>query len=339
MKFATLSDAIDYYRKLANENPDNPVIINTLGDLFVKSGDKKRALDEYKRAMKLLEEKASYQNALAIAKKILRYVGKDIETIIKISRLYTKIGEYDEAVRFVSILNPEELSEAQSEEVAGLVNFLLSSAGTPDVKLRLTKLYNALREKIGNLIDTGEDFSLGSEEEMYSEDVPPLLAETPLKIGDETIIDLSIPGETGDFSRESVDPDFLKTVIKKLSENKYVQFPVNYEMLDTLIKGGFYKEALWLLHNTSFEERNGFNWKKILVKCLVETESKEEIRNTIEDFETIEMDAESIYYIGRAYELIDNQEMALKYYLKTKTYFGNYRDVYKRIQNLRSGKV
>jgi len=131
----------------------------------------------------------------------------------------------------------------------------------------------------------------------------------------------------------------LKTVIKKLSENKYVQFPVNYEMLDTLIKGGFYKEALWLLHNTSFEERNGFNWKKILVKCLVETESKEEIRNTIEDFETIEMDAESIYYIGRAYELIDNQEMALKYYLKTKTYFGNYRDVYKRIQNLRSGKV
>jgi len=45
MKFATISDAIDYYRKLATENPDNPMILNTLGDLFVKSGDKKRALE------------------------------------------------------------------------------------------------------------------------------------------------------------------------------------------------------------------------------------------------------------------------------------------------------
>ncbi len=339
MKFATLSDAIDYYRKLASENPDNPMILNTLGDLFVKSGDKKMALQEYKRAIELLERGASYQNALAISKKILRYIGKDIETIIKISRLFTKIGEYGEAIRYISILNPDELSDAQTEEVAGLVNFLITSAENPEVKLRLTRLFNSLKERIGNGGETEEDFTIGYEGEIYSDDVPPLLAETHVKIGDETIIDLSIPGESEKFVSETTDPDFLKTILRKLSEDRYRPLSVNYDSLNALIKGGFFREALWLLHNSSLEERNGFDWEKVLIKCLVETESKEEIKNTIEDFEEVRLDPETIYYTGRAYELIGEYDKALKYYLKAKTYFGNFRDVERRIKNLRSGKL
>lgn len=336
MKFATISDAIDYYRKLATENPDNPMIFNTLGDLFVKSGDKKRALEEYKRAMELLEQGTSYQNALAIAKKILRYIGKDVEIIIKISRLFTKIGEYGEAIRYIFLLSPDDLSTHQMEKVMGLVNFLVSSADNAEVKLRLTKLYNVLREKIGNGGDRVEDFTIGYEEEGYNEDVPPLLVEDQVKIGDETIIDLSIPGE---FTSEKIDLDFLKFVLRNISVDKYIPFRVNYNSLNALIKGGFYREALWLLHNCNSEERNGFDWKKVLIKCLVETDSKEEIKNTIEDFKEVKLDTEGLYYLGRAYELIDERDKALKYYLKVKTYYGNFRDVEKRIQNLRSGKI
>ena len=335
MKFATINDAIDFYTKLAAENPENSVILNTLGDLYVKAGDRAKALNYYRQAMEILEKNTNYQNAIAIGKKILRYVGKNPETLVKIAKLYTKIGDYREAIRYVLLIEPEEVDLDHAEEVTGLIEFLISTIDNPEVKLKLSRISDAIKERLQATPEPAEEFDLLGFAES-AEDMPPLLEEATIKIGEDAIIDLSVPQETVERPTKKVEPEFLEGVLKNLSEDVY-QTSDNYnEQIKVLMDAGFYKEALWLLHNLPQDLRKNLPFDEMLLRCLVETNRVDEIKAMINDLSSGES-AESIYYTARAYELIKENEKALTFYYKLRSLYGDFKDVNERIQKLRSG--
>lgn len=335
MKFATINDAIDFYTRLAAENPENSVILNTLGDLYVKAGDRAKALTYYRQAMEILEKNTNYQNAIAIGKKILRYVGKDPEILLRIAKLFTKIGDYREAVRYVLLIEPEEVDLNYAEEVTGLIEFLISTIDNPDVKLKLSRISDGIKERLQATPEPVEQFDLLGFEGS-SEDMPPLLEETPIRIGEDTIIDLSVPQETVEKPTKKVEPEFLEEVLKKLSRGSY-QVNENYsDQINVLMDAGFYGEALWLLHNLPDDERKALPFAEMLLRCLVETNRVDELRAIITDLNGGES-PETIYYMGRAYELLKEDRKALEFYYKLRSLYGDFKDVNERIQKLRSG--
>lgn len=334
MKFATINDAIDFYTKLAAENPENSVILNTLGDLYVKAGNRAKALTYYRQAMEILEKNTNYHNAIAIGKKILRYVGKDPTILLKIAKLYTKIGDYREAIKYVLLIEPEEVDMEYANEITGLIEFLISTIDNPEVKLRLTKISDEIKERLQTPMEPEEQFDLLGFDESTDE-MPPLLEEASIRIGEDTIIDLSVPEKTVEKTAKRVEPEFLEEVLKKISLGLYLTNDNYTDQIEVLIKAGFFNEALWLLQNCSSKERASFSFDEMLLKCLVETKKVDELRSIINELE-IGDSAEAIYYRGRAYEILQEKEKSLEYYYKVKALYGDYRDVNDRIQKLRS---
>ncbi|GEM_PF-5197719 len=333
MKFATINDAIDFYRKLAVENPNNSTVLNTLGDLYVKTGDKKEALNYYKQAMEILEKNASYQNAIAIGKKILRYVSRDPETIFKLSKLYTKIGDYNEAVKYVSLLDPEKIDEAHYDEIIGLLNFLISSVDARDTKLKLTRLLDLFKEKLATLAGPVDEFDLLGFQSSETDDMPPLLEESTIKIGPDTIIDLSVPGEEVEHPPRKAEPEYMLQILQKVSKGSYITYDPDFEDVKNLVDSGLYRPAIWLIQN--MEKKMGKPWKELLLKCFVETGEVDGIYPLIDELDGVE-DPETLYYIARAHENIGNREKALFFFRKLFAYYGAYRDTKERIEKIRS---
>lgn len=334
MKFATINDAIDFYTKLATENPDNSVILNTLGDLYIKAGDRAKALNYYRQAMDIFEKNTNYQNAIAIGKKILRYVGRAPEILIKIARLYTKIGDYREAIKYVLLIEPDQVDLNHAEEITGLIEFLISTIDNPDVKLKLSRISDGIKERLQAAPEPDEQFDiLGFAEP--TDDMPPLLEEASIRIGEDTIIDLSVPQETVEKVTKRVEPEFLEEVLKKLSRGTYQSNDEYAEQIKVLMDAGLYKESLWLLQNLPPNDRKSLPFDEMLLICLVETRSVDDLKAIIDDLKVGES-PEVIYYKGRALELLRESKKALEFYFKLRSFYGDYKDVNERIQKLRS---
>ncbi len=335
MKFATINDAIDFYRKLAVENPNNSTVLNTLGDLYVKIGNRKEALKYYRQAMEILEKNASYQNAIAIGKKILRYVTKDQETIFKLSKLYTKIGDYAEAIKYVSLLDPDSIDESYYDEIIGLLNFLSSSVDSPDIKLKLTRLLDSFKEKAATLAGPLDEYDLIGFQAAETDDMPPLLEESTIKIGPDTIIDLSVPGEEIEAPPKKVEPGYFIQILEKISKDFYIPFEVEFEDIERLVNSGLYQPAIWFIQNMDAEKRKNHPWKELLLKCFVEAGENDGLYPLLNDLEGSE-NPETLYYIARAHENLGNRDRALETFRKLYTFFGEYRDTKDRIQKIRS---
>ena len=112
--------AIEEYKKVISENPNNASVYNMLGDLYVKIGAFDDALRSYTEAAKIYESQELYEYAIAILKKAKRVMPKDRYVYFKLADLYLKqemikeseevIREYVEKVRAGEIfVNKEQL--------------------------------------------------------------------------------------------------------------------------------------------------------------------------------------------------------------------------------------
>ncbi len=112
--------AIEEYKKVIAENPNDASIYNMLGDLYAKSGAVDEALKSYAEAARIYESQELYEYAIAILKKAKRVMPKDRYVYFKLADLYLKqemireseevIREYVEKVRAGEIfINKEQL--------------------------------------------------------------------------------------------------------------------------------------------------------------------------------------------------------------------------------------
>ncbi len=85
-------DAILEYLKLISGDEQDIPIRNIIGDLYIKTRQIDRAVDEFKKVSDYFEKKGVYTKSIAIYKRITRIAPEDIESLQKLADLYYQRG-------------------------------------------------------------------------------------------------------------------------------------------------------------------------------------------------------------------------------------------------------
>jgi tetratricopeptide (TPR) repeat protein len=85
-------DAILEYLKLISGDEQDIPIRNIIGDLYIKTRQVDRAVEEFKKVSDYFEEKGVYTKSIAIYKRITRILPEDIESLRKLADLYYQRG-------------------------------------------------------------------------------------------------------------------------------------------------------------------------------------------------------------------------------------------------------
>lgn len=97
IKAGKLREAAAEYEKLAESDPSDIGILNTIGDLYVRIGHESRAIEAYQRVAGEYEKRGLYSQALAIHKKVFRMKPDDPEIALNLADLYGRQGFVSDA--------------------------------------------------------------------------------------------------------------------------------------------------------------------------------------------------------------------------------------------------
>jgi tetratricopeptide (TPR) repeat protein len=79
--------AIAEYERLVQEDQSNPNVFNELGDLYLKVGDREKAIEAFEKAVRAYAKLGLYNNAVAVCKKILRFQPDRLQVIFQLGKL------------------------------------------------------------------------------------------------------------------------------------------------------------------------------------------------------------------------------------------------------------
>lgn len=96
-KKGKLKEAIAEYQEFLSENPQNLHVRSIVGDLYLKAGQKGKAVDEFKKMADFYEERGLFSQSLAIYKKINRLDPDHMDIAVKMADLYSNQGFISEA--------------------------------------------------------------------------------------------------------------------------------------------------------------------------------------------------------------------------------------------------
>ncbi len=97
IKRGKIPEAITEYQKLLTGDEQDISIRNLMGDLYVKSDQKEKAVHEFQKIADIYEEKGLYSKTIACLKRIIRLDADDFETSRRLAKLYETQGFSSEA--------------------------------------------------------------------------------------------------------------------------------------------------------------------------------------------------------------------------------------------------
>lgn len=132
--------AIEEWEKLVKDYPDGNVY-NTIGDLYLKKGDKKVAIDFYHRSADFFRKEGFSLKALALYKKIINLNISDSAALIALGELSEEKGLTTDATKYYLAATDSLLKENRKNEIVEIYKRIinLSPSNIP------------LREKIAGL--------------------------------------------------------------------------------------------------------------------------------------------------------------------------------------------
>ncbi len=135
-----IEKAIAEWDKLVKESPDANVY-NTIGDLYLKKGDKNLAIDYFRKGASLFREDGFSLKALALYKKILNIDASNADSLFALGELNEEKGMATDAIKYY-------LASADSLAKSGKKDELLR---TYDKILSLSPSNIQLRNKVAEL--------------------------------------------------------------------------------------------------------------------------------------------------------------------------------------------
>lgn len=93
--------AIEEYKKILKIRPDDPDIVNLVGDTYRRLGEKEKAIKMFEKAVRVYADQAYYDNAVAVCKKILRMEPDRSEVLKILAELYVEQGLSGQATSFL----------------------------------------------------------------------------------------------------------------------------------------------------------------------------------------------------------------------------------------------
>lgn len=140
--------AVEIYRQLLTEEPDDPDLFNEYGDVLLKAGKKKEALEAFEKALHFYSEGEMWDNALAVGKKMLRF-RKDPHLELRLAEIYSYLGKPDETLEILEKLVPMSGKEITFEEMGTVLEKVASGiAADSEIWPRFQRLFARLVELV-----------------------------------------------------------------------------------------------------------------------------------------------------------------------------------------------
>jgi pilus assembly protein FimV len=167
-KKGKLQEAIAEYQKLLTENSVDVSVRSTIGDLYVRSNQKGKAIEEFQKIASHYEERGLYSQSIAVYKKINKLNPSDIKMGMKLADLYHSQGFFSEAKREYQRIANDLKENNRVKEAIRLYEKLLG-LDAEDVQCRLTLAQLYKEEKLFD--QAVEEFNKVAEFKMQNDEL------------------------------------------------------------------------------------------------------------------------------------------------------------------------
>lgn len=137
-----IDKAIAEWEKLSKESPDGTTF-NTIGDLYLKKGDKQPAVDAYHKASKIFREEGFSLKALALYKKILNINPADGDALLALGELNEEKNIATDAIKYYLAAADIFSKENQKAKLLSVYDKILSIApANLPLRVKISELFS-----------------------------------------------------------------------------------------------------------------------------------------------------------------------------------------------------
>ncbi len=146
--------AISEWEKLLKESPDGNVY-NIIGDLYLKKGDRKNAVDSFHHAAGFFREEGFSLKALALYKKVLNINAADADALFALGELSEEKGLATDAIKYCLAAVDAYSKEGKKDKVLSVYQKILSlSPSNMPLRNKIAEMF--LKE--GLLTDAAKEY-------------------------------------------------------------------------------------------------------------------------------------------------------------------------------------
>jgi len=143
-----VAQAIQEYQTILRSDPNDQVVLMTVGDLFVRQSNMSQAVEYFERLAQLYLNDGFNSKAIAIYKKISKLAPNETQPLEKLANLYVQQGVLSEARPIFLQLAEAHLKANQTAKAVEVLRRLLEvEPDNPRVQRRLAELYLAMGQK------------------------------------------------------------------------------------------------------------------------------------------------------------------------------------------------
>ncbi|MHB8527243.1 MAG: tetratricopeptide repeat protein [Candidatus Acidiferrales bacterium] len=143
-----VAQAIQEYQTILRSDPNDQVVLMTVGDLFVRQNSMTQAVEYFERLAQLYLNNGFNSKAIAIYKKISKLAPNETQPLEKLANLYVQQGILSEARPIFLQLAEAHLKANQTSKAVDVLRRLLEvEPDNPRVQRRLAELYLAMGQK------------------------------------------------------------------------------------------------------------------------------------------------------------------------------------------------
>ena len=143
-----VAQAIQEYQTILRSEPNDQVVLMTVGDLFVRQSNMSQAVEYFERLAQLYLNDGFNSKAIAIYKKISKLAPNETQPLEKLANLYVQQGILSEARPIFLQLAEAHLKANQTSKAVEVLRRLLEvEPDNPRVQRRLAELYLAMGQK------------------------------------------------------------------------------------------------------------------------------------------------------------------------------------------------
>ncbi|HEV2299234.1 MAG TPA: tetratricopeptide repeat protein [Candidatus Acidoferrales bacterium] len=143
-----VAQAIQEYQQILRSDPNDQVVLMTVGDLFVRQGNMTQAVEYFERLADRYLHDGFNSKAIAIYKKISKLAPAETQPLEKLANLYVQQGVLSEARPIFLQLAEAHLKSNQTPKAVEVLRRLLEvEPDNPRVQRRLAELYMAIGQK------------------------------------------------------------------------------------------------------------------------------------------------------------------------------------------------
>ena len=242
-----IQDAIQEYQKLLKGDDSDIPIRNIIGDLFVKSHQAGKGIEEFKKIADLYKSKGLDSKVIATLKRINRIDAHDLESVESLAQLYQKQGFTSEAkTEYLKLANSLKSNNENKKAIQVYDKLIKLSPEDMETRLILAELYCEEQQIERALMEFNNVAEFNMKKNELKEARKILIKARELKGDDQrTLTNLIELFKLGNKKKEALS--LVKEILKKDKDNV---------------------KALYLLGNLYYEDNNFDEAQKVFSNIL-----------------------------------------------------------------------